>query len=84
MGRVGAPFYRVTSTEFRCAKCGTLFEIYWSELDGGKPTEVGALCPLASCGGEARSVRDSCVMDLPKLIERLEHLENMVLPRRTI
>ena len=82
MGRVGAPFYRVTSTDFKCADCGTPFEIYWPELDGGKPTEVRAVCPLAGCEGEARPIRDNYVVDLPKIIERLEHIESMVWPRR--
>ncbi|MDG7022935.1 MAG: winged helix-turn-helix transcriptional regulator [Nitrososphaerota archaeon] len=80
----GLPFYRVCSTEYRCGKCGTSLEVRWSELDGGKPVEAVVVCPLASCRGEARPVRDNYMVDFRRLGERLERIERLMRPPITI
>ncbi|MDV3294125.1 MAG: hypothetical protein LYZ70_07625, partial [Nitrososphaerales archaeon] len=80
MEGVGASLYKITSTEYRCAGCGTHFEIYWPELEGGKPQEAKAVCPRAGCGGEARQVRDNMMVDLRGLGERIESMERRLWP----
>ena len=80
MGSPGTHLYRISSTSFRCVQCGTAFEIYWPELDLGRPEEEAkrTVCPISGCGGEAKPVRENLVVDFRRLGERLEVIETLL------